>query len=175
MGMHRSGTSLIARCLDEAGIYGGSSTEMLESQPDNPLGFYERIDLVQANDALLEDAGFSWFAPPLTPLLADHDTQKKQVEMVVDALSTRGAWARRSNDKDEEKGLVDYTTFLKDPRLCLTWPVWQHHLADREVIILFVYRNPVAVAQSLHTRHGFPRSFGLLLWEHYNRLALGSF
>ena len=63
-------------------------------------------------------------------------------------------------------------SFIKDPRLCLTWPVWRGLLPGDKQVVVYVYREPLAVARSLRKRHGFPLAFGLLLWEHYNRLAL---
>lgn len=158
IGMHRSGTSLIARCLHEAGIYGGDPEAMLESQTDNSLGFYERRDLVAANDVLLSAVESRWFDPPTAPLQPPGTTASlNDCEGVLNELRMLGA------DRD---------TFLKDPRLCMTWPTWRS-LADADRhIVLYVYREPLAVARSLQTRHGFPMTYGLLLWEHYNRLAL---
>lgn len=157
LGMHRSGTSLVARCCHEAGIFGGEPEAMLESQADNPLGFYERRDLVAANDALLEAAGSHWFEPPPGALAAINAEQRPHCDTVLTALGAAGA---------------DRAAFIKDPRLCLTWPAWRSLAAADRHIIIYVYREPLAVARSLWTRHGFPLAFGLLLWEHYNRLAL---
>jgi len=150
LGMHRSGTSLVARALDAAGLHAGRGDDMLAAQADNPLGFYERRDLVEANDALLEEAGASWFQPPEAPLGRD------------------GAAVAAVNDALAASAEAGAGTFLKDPRLCLTWPAW----AGSDTFILYVYRNPLAVADSLRRRNAFPLGYGLALWEHYNRCAL---
>jgi GT2 family glycosyltransferase len=151
LGMHRSGTSLVARSLEVAGLYAGDSDDMLAAQADNPLGFYERRDLVQCNDALLAAVGATWFAPPAEPL----SPMGGDVGEVLTRLrnTSRGAG-----------------TFIKDPRLCLTWPAW----AAAESVVVYVYRNPLAVADSLRRRNAFPLGYGLALWEHYNRCALAA-
>ena len=132
---------------------------MLESQADNPLGFYERRDLVSANDALLSAAESQWFDPPATSLPRSIAALPDDCERVLNNLYTLSA------GRD---------TFLKDPRLCLTWPTWRSLAeADRQIVV-YVYREPLAVSRSLQTRHGFPLTYGLLLWEHYNRLAIES-
>ncbi|MHA7816235.1 MAG: glycosyltransferase [Pseudohaliea sp.] len=150
LGMHRSGTSLVARVLAEAGLYAGLPGDMLAAQADNPLGFFERRDLVAANDALLAEREASWFDPPADPLRGD-----------VPAVAT--VQRALAEGVPAEAG-----TFLKDPRLCLTWPAW----TEQGTVILYVYRNPLAVADSLRRRNGFPLAYGLALWEHYNRCAL---
>ena len=47
-GMHRSGTSLVAKCFEVFG-YGLGETLMAASD-DNPKGFFEDLDVVELND-----------------------------------------------------------------------------------------------------------------------------
>ena len=159
LGMHRSGTSLLAGCCQNADIFGGDVGVMLESQADNPLGFYERSDLVNANEALLNASNSAWFAPSPSPLFESSPEIITQCRSVLTELFG-----------DPHSG----DRFIKDPRLCLTWPVWRNLLPLNEQITVYVYREPLAVATSLRARHGFPLAFGLLLWEQYNRFALAS-
>lgn len=56
---------------------------------------------------------------------------------------------------------------LKDPRNSLTLPFWQQLLPGVKTV--FVVRNPLEVAHSMHERNGTSYSFGLRLWEIYNR------
>ena len=67
LGMHRSGTSMFAEIISRLGFYTGETEELLEPQEDNPKGFWERRDVVQLNDLILEEAGGSWFNPPILP------------------------------------------------------------------------------------------------------------
>ncbi|EAQ95713.2 glycosyltransferase [Congregibacter litoralis] len=155
LGMHRSGTSFVAQSLHAAGISAGPVPELLSAQSDNPEGFFENRRLVEINDALISTDGGSWFAPPLR-IQADSASAQAQttlLEHLADS-SPSGQF------------------FVKDPRLCLTWPLWEP-LAQSSSL-MFVYRSPLAVAQSLARRNGFPLQLGLLLWEIYNRRAIAS-
>ncbi|MFO7551201.1 MAG: glycosyltransferase [Haliea sp.] len=150
LGMHRSGTSMVAHQLHAFGLEAGSEAELLAPREDNPAGFWERRDVVALNDEILGAAGGSWFMPPAREQLAPADYR----ERVAGILATlpKAGW------------------LLKDPRLLLTWPAWQPQLQG--ALRVLVYRGPCAVAVSLHRRNGFPLALGLALWEYYNRLAL---
>ncbi|MEO1079813.1 MAG: glycosyltransferase [Pseudomonadota bacterium] len=156
LGMHRSGTSLVARACHDAGITAGPAVDLLAAQTDNPLGFYEHRDLVRLNDAALEQAGGSWYQPPARDTLTASALPEVEPGKLLERLTESG----------------DGQFLLKDPRLCLTWPLWSTLLEFRT--LLFVYRAPLAVARSLARRHGFPLQHGILLWELYNRRALAA-
>jgi hypothetical protein len=59
----------------------------------------------------------------------------------------------------------------KDPRASVLVPFWRSALGPRLAAVI-VFRNPLDVAESLSRRHGVPLSFGVALWERYNRLVL---
>jgi GT2 family glycosyltransferase len=153
LGMHRSGTSMVAEALASAGVYVGEDAELLRGQEDNPHGFWEREDVVALNEAILEANGAAWYSPPRdTPEASD--AQRSEMAAILARLPRDRSWQ------------------LKDPRQVLTWPLWQESLGD--AVLVFVYRDPVAVATSLRRRNGFPLSMSFLLWEHYNRRALSA-
>ena len=56
----------------------------------------------------------------------------------------------------------------KDPRLCLTYPAYQHILLKRTPIAA-VIRHPMEVAGSLQTRDMIPLAKGLIIWFLYNQ------
>ena len=56
-GMHRSGTSMVASLLRQAGLYLGRDEEMLPPAADNPGGFWEHAEFVTLNDEVLRRAG----------------------------------------------------------------------------------------------------------------------
>ncbi|MGZ4659045.1 MAG: amidase family protein, partial [Blastococcus sp.] len=58
----------------------------------------------------------------------------------------------------------------KDPRNSLTLPFWQQLLPRLKTIV--VVRNPLEVAHSMRERNGTSYSFGLRLWEIYNRRVI---
>ena len=58
LGMHRSGTSAMARLLAALGARVGSDEELLPAHPqDNPAGYWERLDVLQAHDRYLQSHG----------------------------------------------------------------------------------------------------------------------
>jgi len=64
LGMHRSGTSLLSRLVHELGLFVGEAEELMPAQPCNVEGFWERLDVSELNEQLLELAGGSWDCPP---------------------------------------------------------------------------------------------------------------
>jgi hypothetical protein len=60
----------------------------------------------------------------------------------------------------------------KDPRNCLTLPLWRKLLPETKVLICV--RNPLAVAESLRLRNGIPYTDSLDLWLTYNRCVLAA-
>ncbi len=148
LGMHRSGTSMLARLLEQVGFAVGSKEELLAAQADNPLGFWERRDVVALNNDILSRQGTAWYGPRVT-----EDAGigfQKQIEELVAGFER--PW------------------LLKDPRMVLTWPEWERTMDDAAVI--FLHRHPLAVGRSLQRRNGFPLSYGVSLWEYYNRYVL---
>ena len=55
----------------------------------------------------------------------------------------------------------------KDPRLCITYSAYLHILL-RRIPLVFILREPLAVASSLYIRNGFSLNRGLVLWWMYN-------
>ena len=151
IGMHRSGTSLTARLLNLMGAYFGPEGVSTGANQENPKGFWERKDVRALNDMILHSAQAEWhrindFSLDKVPqnTLADFDKKASRLLLELDA---HRPW------------------FLKEPRFCLTFPLWRKHL---EVpICIHVYRSPIQIAQSLRTRNGFSLQFGLALWEKY--------
>ncbi|GAB6124833.1 glycosyltransferase [Humidesulfovibrio idahonensis] len=156
IGMHRSGTSLLARLINLMGVSLGAQDALLLPKPDNPKGFWENQEAMELNDALLSLAGAAWNRPErfrLDRLPAEGLTPLRQrAERLLDNFNSEPDW------------------LLKDPRLCLTLPVWLQ-LAPRPVIVHAV-RHPLRVALSLHRRDRLPLHHGLALWEHYTAAAL---
>ncbi len=153
LGMHRSGTSMVAEALASAGIYVGEPAELLTGQEDNPHGFWEREDVVTLDDAILAENGATWYRPPEnTPVASPEQTEA--ITAIVDGMPSDRSW------------------LIKDPRQVLTWPLWEEAFTD--AVVLYVYRNPFAVAASLQRRNDYPLSFGFALWEYYNQSAMAA-
>jgi GT2 family glycosyltransferase/glycosyltransferase involved in cell wall biosynthesis len=151
-GAHRSGTSMVTRLLHHCGLELGRKSDLMPAQADNPEGFWEHLGFVAVNDELLSELGGAWDLPPG----ADEDFMSPRLE----SLRVK---ARLLIEKFNSAGLWGW----KDPRNSLTLPFWRQLLPGLKTII--VVRNPLEVAHSMRERNGTSYSFGLRLWEIYNR------
>ena len=158
-GVHRSGTSMIAGVLSKLGISMGDGAVM-NPAPENPEGFFERIDVMELNDTILKNLGGSWNAPPVL-------TQESWFNFKDNDL------ARFRNSIDLFSGNFN-NWFVKDPRISLILPIWDR-LALSNLSLIFTVRNPQAVSQSLHLRNGFSDRRGIALWWAYNQQLLSEF
>ncbi|WP_353570173.1 sulfotransferase [Candidatus Albibeggiatoa sp. nov. BB20] len=149
LGMHRSGTSVVAGLLNLMGAYFAPDEVALPADMTNPKGYWERKDVIIANKTLMESANSSWHQISQWDINQATDAQKinfnQQLEPILENLNQHQHW------------------MLKDPRLCLTLPLWQPHF-DNPVYVV-VYRSPIQIAQSLHKRNQFSLHTGLALWE----------
>jgi hypothetical protein len=158
LGMHRSGTSLLTRLLNLMGVYLGPEGSLLLPAEDNVKGFWERVEILEMHEAILERMGMSWYrVAGFNPQVLDAESERIfsiKVPQFCYNIDSHRPWA------------------LKDPRLCLFFSRWKPYL---EVpLCIFMYRRPLQVARSLAKRNGFPISFGLALWEYYNIMAVRS-
>ena len=154
LGMHRSGTSAITRVL---GLLGAAlPAQPLVAASDNMTGFWEPTEIVNLHEEILKAAGTSW-----------DDIVEFPVAWFSSATAA-GFRQRLSSALDREFGDADLFV-MKDPRLCLLFPLWLSVLQDRSIEPLFVIpiRNPLEVAGSLSKRDLFPAHKSFLLWAKY--------
>ena len=160
VGMHRSGTSVLARAINLMGAFLGDGAEVMVPHPDiNPTGYWERPDIVIEHERFLQKSGFAWGT------LANFDLDKVAVDKRSDLAATlRGIVGRMAQSGS--------TLLIKDPRLCLVLPVWHDVLAAPAHVV--VVRDPRKIATSLMA--AFPDSFTtdflLALWQKYLQAAL---
>ena len=155
-GMHRSGTSAVARVLNLMGCYFGGEDIGTEANEENTKGFWERKDVRKVNDAILRNTGSDWDRISSFDVRSigkgDMAVYREVIRKIVVNLDAHRPW------------------FLKEPRFCLTFSVWRSVL-EMPVCVL-IFRNPLDVAKSLNERNGMPLTVGLALWEAYNAGAL---
>lgn len=153
-GMHRSGTSLVARALHAAGLWLGREDEWMPAQADNPEGFFEHLALVRTSDALLDAADSAWDAPPPAPLAGGEGPLADRARALLQALASSAP--------------PGVPCGWKDPRASLALPFW--HGVQPGLRVLVCLRDPGAVARSLQRRHpGTSLRHGLRLWTAYQR------
>jgi hypothetical protein len=151
LGMHRSGTSAVARMLNLCGAELGR--DLLPPKQDNERGFWENSALLALHERFLDEAGLHWY--DLVSLPADW-REGAAARNFVAALPEVLAQQFR-----------DTPLFLaKDPRLSLLAPLWIEVLEGRAVRPVFVItvRHPDEVAASLAKRDGFSYARSHLLW-----------
>ena len=158
LGMHRSGTSALARVLNLMGCYFGAEDSAIEANEENPKGFWERRDVRQLNDAILRNANCDWdrVVDFEVERIADQDraTYRDVIADIVLSLDAHRPW------------------FVKEPRCCMTFELWRECL--ELPVCVFVFRDPLDVAKSLERRNGMSLQVGLALWEAYTAAALNA-
>jgi hypothetical protein len=159
LGMHRSGTSLLAQVLHALGLDLGPEGHLMRPSPANPQGHWENELIKELNDEILERLGGTWSAPPeLPPKWEDQpeldDLRRRARALVAEEFGSAERWG------------------FKDPRTCLTLPFWQRILPPMRYLICL--RNPMDVAFSLARRELDPIEFeqGTQLWLTYVRAAI---
>jgi hypothetical protein len=157
LGMHRSGTSLLASLLNRMGGYSGPAERLLSGAPENPLGFYEHQDMLRINNDLLKRRDSDWPDPPRLP----------QESWETPDLEDLRNQAREFLVRDfcEKAVLV-----VKDPRLCLTFGFWAGLLPEPRVLLCL--RRPSSVVMSLRQRNGLDEKYSRWLWARHVRGAL---
>ena len=143
---------MLTRLLHACGVFLGPKTALMPPQADNPDGFWEHLGFVALNDELLNALGGAWDLPPK----ADENFTRAE----LDPLRTKARLLLEDFDSAPVWG-------WKDPRNSLTLPFWQELLPGLKTLIMV--RNPLEVAYSMRERNGTSYSFGLRLWEIYNR------
>lgn len=149
IGMHRSGTSCLAGCLQDLGLQLG---EVNTAAPHNKKGNRENPRFWPVHDAVLARVGASWDNPPVEPVTwtSGEVANLKAVLADYDRLPT--PWG------------------FKDPRATVLLDGWLEVLPDLRLTASI--RHPLAVAGSLAARNGFDRAHALHLWSVYNRAVL---
>lgn len=154
LGMHRSGTSALARVLNLCGAYLPANLRP-PKLGSNAKGFWEAEQVIELNDRILAKLGGSWnrveFDLPVSGGLVDDFLSDAQTLLV------------------SEYGMQD-PILIKDPRIGVLAPLWHRALIAsgyRPVYVVPV-RNPLEVARSLHARGDMSVQDGLQLWSDYS-------
>ena len=163
VGMHRSGTSAVARGLAALGVQLGDSLDQLPADEVNAKGYFEDQTVVEINDALLLLLGSSWHKVAVFP---EGWLQDAAVQALADVAVERLT--------RQFRGVPRWG--FKDPRSARVLPFWQQVLErmDCEVRYVLVTRNPLSTAASLARRDQFSYEKSLWLWLDHMRLAAAS-
>lgn len=156
IGMHRSGTSLIAKLLYQCGVYLGSEDQLLGANSGNADGHFEHKGFLKINDALLHHFGGSWEFPPQRQGNWHEnnvlESVRNDARALLAELSIRSPWG------------------WKEPRTTVLLPFWKSIVPGLRFVICV--RSPLEVAKSLAKRNKIPVEQGMILWHTYMRAAL---
>ncbi len=147
LGMHRSGTSTIARILSEAGVNMGQ--RLMGANESNPFGHYENRDFVELNDKILKQAGGSWNLPP----------EMENINILQREFTKEIKECINRNKK--------HIWGWKDPRSCLTINLFHKYLENPAYIIC--HRDSSEIAKSLWNREGINIEDGINIANHYKK------
>jgi len=152
LGMHRSGTSCLTGCLEEAGLYLG---DVNVEAGFNKKGNRENRSIMEHHDAILARVGASWDNPPAQDLVWEDD-EKDQLIALLSAYETKAIWG------------------VKDPRVLFLLGGWRSITKPKYV---GTFRHPQEVVASLVYRAQVwnqpmdaDKAFGL--WAAYNKKLL---
>lgn len=143
LGMHRSGTSCLAGCLETCGLYLG---DVSKSNLHNQRGNQELRAVNLLHEKILNRNGGTWDNPP------------ESIQITA-------------QDKDDFQEIL--TSFpgnaicgIKDPRILFLADHWMKMQID--ISLVATYRHPLSVAASLQKRSEKSIEKSLGLWDVYN-------
>ncbi|MDP3749236.1 MAG: hypothetical protein Q8Q88_19545 [Phenylobacterium sp.] len=154
LGMHRSGTSAITQLLALAGAQ--LPENVMPGDEHNAKGYFEPWKIAIFNDQRLRAGGSAWddvFAFPYSRLTARQER----------------SWVNRATALFEAEFGGATFPLMKDPRVSLLLPLWRTALDELDIAprCVISVRHPLAVADSLSKRNGFPIEKSVLLWVTY--------
>jgi hypothetical protein len=143
IGMHRSGTSMLGRLLEELGMFFGAIKD-----ENNEALFFQDL-----NEWLLGQCGGRWDNPaPFNEYFWRNDAAVKLTELYIRNLLASPRFIQFLGARFALRGIGGLGTpwGWKDPRNTFTLPIWLRIFPNAKVVS--IERNGVDVAQSLRAR-----------------------
>lgn len=167
-GMHRSGTSFVTSIIAHLQPNKFGSRALVPTDKWNRAGYYEDLEIVILNDKLILGDWFGIEKFRKTP--SGERPLWAVVSMAIMKfryLFLRSIKSICSRQSLYEKAMREISQgssdlFFKDPRFSLTLGVWLNVVPIESV--LYSFRHPLEVAQSLKKRENLPLWLGLKIW-----------
>ncbi len=156
-GMHRSGTSFLARALNLSGVYLGELDSLIsndwDTSQDNLRGHWENKRFLELAEKTLSSNNSTWDSPAKSVVIRSNlgEEIKNHVEELLQHPSL--------------------ATGFKDPRILLCLEAWIKYL-PQNFLMVGIFRHPLKVAESLKKRNQFSYEKSLELWQVYNTKLL---
>jgi hypothetical protein len=145
LGMHRSGTSMIAKMLDELGLFMGAEKDR----------YNEAFFFIGLNNWLMKQNSCSWDSPKsFESYLEDDIVREVTIGYLKNILTSKEvvSYLGKKYLKNFKTPFnLNFQWGWKDPRSTYTFPVWKELFPNAKIIHIF--RNGVDVANSLKVRH----------------------
>ena len=162
LGMHRTGTSSVARAMNLLGVYMGASDRMMPpANGNNPKGFWEHMGIVEIHENILTNLSRTWHE--VKPMDRNWwkssymlEQKKTLVQLILEEFKNKQLWG------------------WKDPRTCLMLPLWLEMLSELNIepSFLITLRNPIDTAKSLLKRDNIPLRKSYFMWQLHITSAL---
>jgi len=154
LGMHRSGTSFLARGLNLAGVYLGKLDDIVTHEwvphKDNIRGHWENKPILLLGEKTLRHNNGTWQDPPDN--ITINDEIANNIKNIVNELNNTPSFCGG----------------FKDPRILLCFESWKPQL-PKNLIFVGIFRHPLEVAESMKIRNGLSYEHSLRLWKIYNQ------
>ncbi len=162
LGMHRSGTSVLANVLSLSGF--SPPKTLMKANKWNPNGYYESVAIMKFNDKMMKKAlGSSWSS-------ASCGSSVKKLDNVKLALKKykQNAISLIKSEFQDKQNIV-----LKDPRISVLYDFWSDVLRACEYTPkpIIAIRNPLEVVASLARRNNFTANQTNDIWLHHSLAA----
>ena len=128
---------------------------------NNPKGFWEHLGIFEIQENILSSLSHTWH--DIRPLedewwKSPHISEQKRnlIKLLLEEFKYKRLWG------------------WKDPRTCLTLPLWLDILRElnTEISFIITLRNPIDTANSLMNRDNLSLNESYLLWHLYMTSAL---
>lgn len=149
LGMHKSGTTLVSQILHHSGIPMDDSIEANVSYDKGNK--YERQSVLKVNMDLMEKHRYTYYFGKSAEQMDPQGTFRQRAESIIQKANAPGSdWG------------------FKDPRVAITYPIWEHHLPAHKII--FIFRDP----SEIWPRYKYIKPWYFfynfkLCWEHLER------
>jgi hypothetical protein len=179
-GMYRSGTSIVARALNLAGVYLGNLEDLnchlnynnmyfqvdddgysSSSESGNPRGSWEHKKLLELAEKTLALNYVTW-DQDFSSKSSNLRIQEQQKVFVNEEIGRQ--------IRNYTQGLIGHPSLaagINDPQIVLYLEAWLQYLPENFVIV-GVFRHPIRVAESLKRTNQFGYNKSLSLWKIYN-------
>lgn len=151
LGMHRSGTSALARTISLMGA--ALPARVLGAARGNATGHWEPVELGAFNDRLLSRVGGRWDDWRRVDVSAVSDAEQDELKQELQRILR------------EDYGAAPLCV-LKEPRSCRLVDMLDEALTAAGMAPAYVLmtRSPAEVCESLHRRDGIAREYAAMMW-----------